>query len=76
MNNKQQILSTLKAAAIAAFGSENCYGVQKASGLSWKQINIIFEESKNPGINAIMKYADAVNVKIESHVAQDLQQEQ
>lgn len=66
MNDKKEILATLKAAAIAAFGSENCYGVQKASGLSWKQINTIFDESKNPGINAIMKYADAVNVKIEA----------
>jgi DNA-binding phage protein len=73
MNDKQKILTTLKATAIVAFGSENCYAIQKATGLSWKQINTIFDENRNPGINSILKYADAVNVKIESH-AQNLQQ--
>jgi hypothetical protein len=65
--NKQQILNQLRASAIEAFGSENCYGIQKASGLSWHQINAMFDLTRKPSLDAVLKYAESVKVKIEAH---------
>ena len=67
---KSEIVEVLKTATIAKYGREdgtiNNYQIKKDTGMQVNQINSLFGECINPGINSFIALGDAVGVTIEA----------
>ncbi len=59
-----EILNKMKSAAIEKYNSYNCYAIQKETGLSYMQIEKIFNPEKKPIFKTILKYCQAVGIKL------------